>query len=127
MPFQNYLKLADAVSIVHCCWIVLMIVVPFAGVVAMFALGEPRFMTAALIPGWATVLGQIIWGGCPLTALERACRARGGQLSGQTSGSFICDRLKARWGIDVHPLAIALVTVLSTVASSLWCWTMFSF
>jgi len=117
---DDYLKLAATVRCFHHCWITLSLVSSIASLTLAFC-GQFRLMAIVNLPNLMMFLAQLAWGGCPLTALERSCRIRGGQAVENTSGSFICDCLEETWGIRVHPMVITAVTVLIAVAPIWFC------
>jgi hypothetical protein len=73
-----------------------------------------RFIHSAVIG--VTAVSQLLWLGCPLVALESTLR-RKYNPSYNFSGSFICDFLKRRFGIQVSPRVITAQLTIAVVVA----------
>ncbi|MBP6855625.1 MAG: DUF2784 family protein [Candidatus Pacebacteria bacterium] len=106
-----YRKLADATACLHLIWIVMLV----AGILLEFVFHLGWYRPINIVVFTTTIVSQLLWLGCPLTALEKTLRARC-DSSTTYSGSFTCHYLK-RFGIKVHPMIIAAQLVATLIIS----------
>lgn len=110
MKPTTYRRLANATAAFHWVWIVIMIVsIPLA---FNFQWYRPILFVVNLSTG----IGQLLFLGCPLVALEQAFRRRYDPDTTYT-GSFICHCLKKWFKINVPPVVIVILLVLMLIVS----------
>ena len=104
---NTYRILADTVFWFHLVWVVLLV---SGGFIAM---KYKWFRQFKLIAVMTTIVSQLLFLGCPLSALENALRVQYDPTETFT-GSFVCYYLKMYFGFQLPPeyIILALVTIL---------------
>lgn len=100
---EVYRILADFVFGFHLVWIALLL----GGTILSINYKWYRRYHAAALAG--TIVSQLIFLGCPLTALEDALRMQyDPKVKFSVSGSFVCHYLKEYFGFQISPKYITL-------------------
>jgi len=112
MPYE---QLADAVFWFHMVWVMYLLVGSW-----LFMVWK-RFVPYYVVSVVTTVLGQLLWLGCPLVTLENTLRAMADH-SYRPIDHFIVHYAKQYFGLEILPLFITMSLVVIFVLSAVMMW-----
>lgn len=97
---MNYVFLADIVRVFHLLWISILVI----SFICFHLRIGPRLFFAAC--AGTTMVCQVLWLGCPLTALETTLRRLGGKWDCDYDGSLVCYIILKCFDVHIHPAFI---------------------
>lgn len=107
---MNYRRFARVVRHIHNFWIVVLLANIFLSAFV------PSMRLVSLVVIVATGFSQVLWGGCPLTVLERSLLVKAGDEPYE--GSYLVDFFRRRFGIEIPPWVITAQMVAITVLAT---------